>query len=1744
MNKKLILLCLVLVLALGMFSLPVAADDEYTITYSGVNAPESTLYYPGMSAPRLSLPSTVYAKGPNDSYQQYVSPSANPSQNTTQRTFQWYQLADADDTVGTAIEGATNAAYNPSTETEGTFYFYGEMQQTYRGYEINYKTGTCAVTIANEWPEEPEVIPYGMDVSEAEIKYFQGEEIGFSDALAAPSSYRFRLADGTLLSTATPQFQWYKKTDKDAATGTLIEGATSYRYTPSTAEVGTTYYYCVATGVGYDWTFVSKTATLTVLAPEIPDPTAENGFVESLALKSTYNGMALSEFQFDPEVTTYDITLLDTGNPAISVLAKQKYVNAHYFVNVRFNGLPCYDKSQTSLHSYPYEKNIQLSSVLNQMSFGETGVISVMLGKRGDSDGNGSVTYTDDFEALDAYQLNVTLKPGFSTLTLSDGEGTALPLTPAYDNNSMYCDQDFYAVTDGDTVKLNANFGFGKGVKVYIGDNATPFTAAISGETIDLTQYRNGGSVAVVPLKLVWGEGNEQVTNTYNLHIGPTNYLPTITKNLDTTAVTIDKDTTTTLKVEAEVEEGELAYQWMMSDVGSSITYMQPIDGATSATYDASPSHYAQSSVASYISTGTIWYACRVTNTVNGETFVVNSNITPVKCNQNYVSPPEILLQPGSGQYARTDIGYNGLVPFKTEYMAGEPVDPFNFYVKGTTGRIDPEGNGNDYYTEADAILTAELYMNDKPSVEGATLVETTRGTQVTSSAYLGFSLVSQESLTTGDWYFFAKVTATSFADPEMNASTYTDIVKVTVTTPEIELEGSGTKDDPYLLKTADDFDYVRHIVNDLDYSMTGLYLKMTDDITLNEGWESIGDDIKVPFSAILDGDGYTVSYQKGSKPLFEYTLDATIKNIGIYGEEIDGCGLINNYTDSRANHTVAFLDNVTLKSGTSTLKSGLAAGSYYSLMGIKVSNCVAEEGVVIGYDKSQSKIATFVSLLVGTVENCKSAATVYGVDNVGGIVAYGGNAMGLNSTRNCEFSGTIVASGKHVGGILGAGYSAESAPNGKCASINNCLVTGSVTGATQVGGIYGAEAGVEQCWNNGIGYIRNNLFYGTVEATDIDGVAGGVIGHMCSLNRYNIIENNYFLNTCGAEKGIGSVTHIDTSAVEFGTHDGVLYYDTSKDDLDRIKILVDGPDDQYRSVDNINHNRDDDPLGKDADKLAKPVTEAELTGETVVKALNDNEYSLHNWVKNDEGYPVLSDEAIALSLDVAGDFRTEFYIGEELDLSGIEFTVTWSDGSETHPTLDEVTVTGFDSSKRAALTLIASVNGVSAEIPVKVIIKPVSNEITVYFTLLGDDIHNADEDENYHLYETDTLTTWIERTQVTVDINATVLDVIDQVLTENGYTYKNDRGDYISAVTTPDDVTLAEFTNGTNSGWMYTLNKKHSQLSVIQQFLEDGDELVLHYTDDYKQEEKKEKAAEYVDSLIDKIGEVTLDSEEAINNAKEAYEKLSDEEKELVEKKDVLDAAEAKLAELKADASAAKAVDDAIAALPDVDEVSLDDEEAILAAKEAYDALTDDQKAYVANADKLDAVLEKLEELKNKPAENPFVDVTEKDYFYDAVLWAVAEDITKGTDATHFSPSGNCTRAQVATFLWRAAGMPEPESAVNPFSDVKADAYYYKAVLWAVENEITTGTGGGKFSPNGNCSRGQVATFLWRAAGSPEPTSAVNPFGDVKADDYFYKAVLWAVDQEITKGTDATHFSPAQVCTRGQVVTFLYRAK
>ena len=331
----------------------------------------------------------------------------------------------------------------------------------------------------------------------------------------------------------------------------------------------------------------------------------------------------------------------------------------------------------------------------------------------------------------------------------------------------------------------------------------------------------------------------------------------------------------------------------------------------------------------------------------------------------------------------------------------------------------------------------------------------------------------------------------------------------------------------------------------------------------------------------------------------------------------------------------------------------------------------------------------------------------------------------------------------------------------------------------------------------------------------------------------------------------------------------------------------------------------------------------------------------------------------------------------------------------------------------------------------------------------------------------------------VTVASGTSVRDAMVQVLDANNISYYEKSNGYFPMI-----GGLEEMARGSNSGWMYLVNGAMPDVAAQDYKLTSASTVTWFYTDDYTND----------------YGSESWDGTPATS-----------------------------------DQTAASNVMGLISA---IGTVTKDSGDQIKAARSAYDKLTDAQKKLVSNYNVLTEAEAAFAKLTGGLV---FTDVKASDYFYDAVKWAVEKEITKGTTDTTFSPNEGCTRSQMVTFLWRAAGSPEPTGKTNPFTDVKTDAYYYKALLWAIENGITKGTTETTFSPDETCTRGQMATFLYRNAKSPAVTGSAS-FTDVETGAYYSDAVAWAFRQGITKGASDTTFEPDATCTRGQMVTFLYR--
>ena len=828
--------------------------------------------------------------------------------------------------------------------------------------------------------------------------------------------------------------------------------------------------------------------------------------------------------------------------------------------------------------------------------------------------------------------------------------------------------------------------------------------------------------------------------------------------------------------------------------------------------------------------------------------------------------------------------------PVSATYETGSKASPLCVVAEGAAG----------------GKLSYTWYKNTKCSTDGAEPVE---NKSVNQNEYI------PDTGTGGIYYYYCVVQDTYGAGKRKITSNKvtSDIVRVEVTGGMPEgVTGSGTEKDPYILSTGAQLAALQNLVANGDGKpFRNTYFKFANDIELPQDWEPLGslkEGAALPdrgvninaFSGIIDGDGHKIIIPKGGLPLIGYARDAVVKNLNIYGEEINGYGLLKNYVvdyGDNGDYNVGDvpetirIENCRLLKGSSTLKSGFIGGYASGKNYVYIIDCTIEEGVTIGYTGDESSIGSFGGEFNGMLINCTSSATVKGKNRVGGLVGNKGQSMGLFQIQNCSFTGTVIATGNYVGGILGSGYNAWSAPNSPLATVRNCFVSGSITGADKIGGITGGEPGVVQAWGNGAGDIVDNVFYGTITATGEGKFVGGVIGYMQSLNKNNWVSDNYYCEDSGAAKGIGEIAIVDTSA-EHETDSNTRYVNTAIEVPDILGFDRRG-----------GYNRTDDPVGKDADKLVKRVTKEDLTNETVVALLNSSKTSFRNWIQGATG-PILRQEAVAYELVVGGEIKNQHYVGDALNLSGLTLTAKWSDGTTTNVPLNDpdLKITGYDGGKHGQQTVTLQYGAAKVEIVVTVLYKE-PEDITVTITLLGDKAHG--DNGQVHGLSKGGLTAWVSGHKVEVTTNMTVWDALQQL---PGVTWDNPTGNYIKSVTYG-GVTIGEFTNGKNSGWMYTLNGKYPMLGVSEQYLKKGDVIVFHYTDDYTLEAadmgpapEEKKTADEVIALINAIGVVDLTKGDVIAKARAAYDALSAADKKLVTNYQTLLDAEAAYAKLVAE--------------------------------------------------------------------------------------------------------------------------------------------------------------------------------------------------------------------------------------------------
>ena len=542
------------------------------------------------------------------------------------------------------------------------------------------------------------------------------------------------------------------------------------------------------------------------------------------------------------------------------------------------------------------------------------------------------------------------------------------------------------------------------------------------------------------------------------------------------------------------------------------------------------------------------------------------------------------------------------------------------FVVQDASGNalaLDPAFKAPSEYTAPAYEYATSIFAGDSITIKPTS--------QVSSATVTvnGEALVNGAATFTPSFDDQGKATAAIVLTSGDVTTTYT----LTINELSVPFSGAGTAEDPYILASADNLTALSNLVQQ-GVTFAGKYFKLSENITLPEGWVPLGAmksgktetdpnsngvnqiaNINV-FSGSIDGCDHTVTVPAGGLPLLGFVSGASVSNLKVYGEEIAGYGLVNGYHITGTSAKAIVIDNVTLLSGTKTLKSGFLGGYTSADFTVEIKNSTIEAGVTIGYDKQQSRIGSFAGSFNGTITNCTSNADVYGVDMVGGIAGARGNSMSVGTIDGCTFGGSVTATGTYAGGISGAGYDGlgwglASAPNAKWSTFTNNTVTGDVAGVSRVGGILGGEGAVYQCWDNGAGSISNNVVTGAVTGqTEV----GAVIGFLASLDRYTTVENNTYAFT-SAEKGIGRVEWVDTSCASAATVEGTTYLNSGDTSTPLPDFKAGTGKWDPKCFSQYNCNRTDDPLGADAENLTRALqgfiagTELSAGQPSVVKA-------------------------------------------------------------------------------------------------------------------------------------------------------------------------------------------------------------------------------------------------------------------------------------------------------------------------------------------------------------------------------------------------------------------------------------------------------------------------------------------------------------------------------------------------------------
>ena len=1389
-------------------------------------------------------------------------------------------------------------------------------------------------------------------------------------------------------------YQWYE-VGSSGDTALTDASATIKTYEASLKRLGTKSYYCIVTNTvnGQAYTVQSEVATVTVY----------QAYMATLAFCADNN--VIASYNGSWQGGEFDVALCDLDGYDLRLQAIQFMATGSYSMTIGYNG----EIGAVE----PFKSSIAID--ISKFTKASGNYFTIQIGNYSASTGS--------YVASETYRFNISIYPGIKSVTLTE-DGKNIPVDVDFGNvlnSTKTVVKSVGEVKNGQlAVKIEPNKS---STQVYIGNSATPAMDQVVTLADYKTEYSESIPYALVPVKLIAQSGAERdytlMVRTTESHIKITQQPVNVVCYMGD-AVSIGVDA-------VSVDGGVLSYQWykvtdngdepvadanganlaiQTSAVGETsyycvitgtkgeISYTVKSDVATVTIKDSSdftpvilsqpasritcnqgdkitlsvevlkppkgelsyqwyriaPEDQLVANTKDYIAStdvnATYSYYCVITNTVDGKEYTAKTNSISVRTNlTKYIHEAEVIGQPGTYVFDQN----TGMVPGGYTAVAKGNSAPTPFNVRFQ-------------YVDYDVEYTAALYHSTTNAYDGAELVKDAICSGKAMGGYAGggywqeCEINPNTAYPTGEHYFYVVITLSpsdknSTVEP---VSTKSDILKIDFTDRETTMDGTGTEQNPYIIKTTEHLSEIQKMVADGD-SFAGAYFQIANDVSLPTNWTPIGTR-DTAFSGNIDGNHKKLTVPAGEKPLLGCINGASVKDLDIYGEQIEGAGLVDDFTGVGLSGSAIVLDNVTLKSGSKTLKSGLVAagaGNGYASASagfvMTIRNCTIESDVVVGYTGTESQIGSFAGRFQGTIENCTSSATVKGKNYVGGIIGTRDNAMAQCVVKNSTFHGTVESSGSYAGGIVGGGYDNSTAPNGACPTILACTVDGTVKGNERVGGIFGGDGFVAQTWDNVVGSISANSFTGKVSGNKY---VGAIIGYRDSLNRYDNISANTYSAGCGADRGIGFVKYLDTSYANPTKMNGTIVFNTANGTSGCP--AVEGC--AWRA----NHNRTDDPLGKDADKLCKKIGGS-------------------------------SADPICYELTVSGNYKTEYNQGEDLNLNGIKLTATWTNGTTSTLSLGDVTIEGYDKNTVGNQTISLSYGAAVAYITVTV--KPVSTKITVSVTIRGDS-HHKDPTSNGgpHGLARGGLTTWASESSVEADTAETVWDVLQRVAKKHGITFTADSNNSYGTVYIRAVNGLGEFDNGKNSGWMYTVNGTHPEVGVSAKYLKNGDNIVLHYTDDYDYEEGGNKygqkpsggtttgggstggtttggttgtsmitaadrnKAAAVDKLIEKIGTVTKDSGPAIEAARKAYNDLTPTQKRLVTKLKELTDAEKAYAKLTATAEDQKKAQEVMDKIKKIGNVTKDSDQDIKDARKAYDALTDLQKLLVDNYDVLTA--------------------------------------------------------------------------------------------------------------------------------------------------------------------------------------------